>query len=207
MNTARTPAYLPIAAWPIGLLAALALSWAAPVAHAEAMRYRIDPTHFSIGFLIDHAGYEKLLGQFLKGQGSFVYDELNQTLASGRVEIDAASVFTNHQARDEHVRSDDFLNVADYPRIVFEATGFTAEDARHGTLTGDLSMLGRTHPITLDVTLNKAAPYPFGHERHTLGLSARTSLERSRWGMSYGVADALVGDRVEVILELEAIRQ
>ncbi len=207
MNTARNSLYQPVVAWLTGLSMALALSFAAPSAQAEAMRYRIDPTHFSIGFLIDHAGYEKLLGQFLKGQGSFVYDEQNRTLASGRVEIDAASVFTNHQARDEHVRSEDFLNVTDYPRIVFEVTGFTADDERHGTLTGDLSMLGKTHPITLEVTLNKAARYPFGHERYTLGLSARTSLERSRWGMSYGVADALVGDRVELILELEAIRQ
>lgn len=199
MSTLRKPLF------GVALAATMALG-SAP-ALAEPATYRIDPEHFSIGFLIDHVGYEKLLGMFLEGKGEFVYDEQTQELSSGRVEIASESLFTNHDERDEHVESEDFLAVDEYPTIVFEATEFTAEDDRHGTLTGDLTMLGETHPVTLDVTLNKAAEYPFGHEEYTLGLSARTTLSRSDWGMSYGVDNGLVGDEVTMILEFEAIRQ
>ncbi|SDK77278.1 Polyisoprenoid-binding protein YceI [Modicisalibacter muralis] len=189
----------------VALVAGMALG-SAP-ALAEPATYRIDPEHFSIGFLIEHVGYEKLLGMFLEGKGKFVYDAQTQELSSGRVEIASESLFTNHEERDKHVESADFLAVDEYPSIVFEATEFTAEDDRHGTLTGDLTMLGETHPVTLDVTLNKAAEYPFGHKEYTLGLSARTTLSRSDWGMSYGVDNGMVGDEVTLILEFEAIRQ
>nr|WP_299245492.1 YceI family protein [uncultured Halomonas sp.] len=175
-------------------------------AQAEPHTYRIDPEHFSIGFLIDHIGYQKQLGMFLEGEGEFVYDEQTRTLSSGRVEIPAASLFTNHEKRDEHVLSDDFLNAKEYPAIVFEATDFSAESDTQGSLTGDLTLLGETRPVTLDVTLNKAEKYPFGHEQYTLGLSARTTLSRSEWGMTYGVDNGMVGDEVELIFEFEAIR-
>ncbi|WP_227369872.1 YceI family protein [Halomonas sp. M20] len=176
-------------------------------AQAEPQTYRIDPEHFSIGFLIDHLGYQKQLGMFLEGEGEFVYDEQTQALSSGRVEIPAASLFTNHEKRDEHVLSDDFLNAKEYPSIVFEATDFNAESDTQGSLTGDLTLLGETHPVTLDVTLNKAEKYPFGHKQYTLGLSARTTLSRSEWGMTYGVDNGMVGDEVELIFEFEGIRQ
>lgn len=176
-------------------------------AQAEPQTYRIDPEHFSIGFLIDHIGYQKQLGMFLEGEGEFVYDEQTQTLSSARVEIPAASLFTNHEERDEHVLSDDFLDAEKYPAIVFEATDFKAESDTQGSLTGDLTMLGETHPVTLDVTLNKAEKYPFGHKQYTLGLSARTTLSRSEWGMTYGVDNGMVGDEVALIFEFEGIRQ
>ncbi|MGC3875235.1 YceI family protein [Halomonas sp. GXIMD04776] len=183
------------------------LLWGALPAQAEPHTYRIDPEHFSIGFLIDHIGYQKQLGMFLEGEGEFVYDEQTQALSSGRVEIPAASLFTDHEKRDEHVLSDDFLNAQEYPSIVFEVTDFSAESDTQGMLTGDLTMLGETHPVSLDVTLNKAEKYPFGHKQYTLGLSARTTLARSEWGMDYGVDNGMVGDEVELIFELEAIRQ
>lgn len=191
----------------LGAALAAAISLGSAPALAEPQTYRIDPEHFSIGFLIEHVGYEKLLGMFLEGEGEFVYDAQTQEVSSGRVEIASESLFTNHEERDEHVESEDFLAVDEYPVIVFEVTDFTADDDRHGTLTGDLTMLGETHPVTLDVTLNKAAEYPFAHEQYTLGLSARTTLSRSDWGMSYGVDNGLVGDEVSLILEFEAIRQ
>ncbi|WP_253273021.1 YceI family protein [Halomonas sp. PR-M31] len=179
----------------------------ASTAQAEPQTYRIDPEHFSIGFLIDHIGYQKQLGMFLEGEGEFVYDEQAQTLSSARVEIPAASLFTNHEKRDGHVLSDDFLDAEEYPAIVFEATDFNADSDTQGTLTGDLTMLGETHPVTLDVTLNKAEKYPFGHKQYTFGLSARTTLNRSEWGMTYGVDNGMVGDEVELIFEFEGIRQ
>ncbi|MGM0536233.1 MAG: YceI family protein [Pseudomonadota bacterium] len=177
------------------------------IASAEPHTYEIDPEHFSIGFLTEHVGYADTLGMFLEGRGEFVYDEQTRQLHAGTVEIATDSVFTNHEARDDHLRSDDFLDASRHATIVFEATGFEAHSDRQGTLEGDLTLLGETRPVTLAVTLNKADAYPFGHGQHTLGLSARTTIARSDWGMTYGVDDGMVGDEVELLLELEAIRQ
>lgn len=174
---------------------------------AEPRKYEIDSEHFSIGFMIGHIGYEQLLGMFLKGEGSFVYDEETTALTEGRVTIASNSVFTNHEERDDHVKGDDFLDVGDHESIVFEAGSLSSEDGKTGKLDGSLTMLGKTMPVVLDVTLNKAAKYPFGHEKYTLGISARTTIKRSEWGMDYGVDNNLVGDDVAIILEFEAIRQ
>ena len=193
-------------------LAATALAGvlgAAP-AWAEPRSYTIDPDHFAIGFQIEHLGYADVIGMFLKGSGSFVYDEATRTLTSGRVVVAADSVFSNHKARDRHVRDSDFLDADSHPEIVFEATGFetvTENGGRlEGRLKGNLTLLGQTHPVTLEVALNKAATYPFGHRKHTLGISARTTLQRSQWGMSYGVNNGMVGDEVLLSFEFEAMR-
>ncbi len=176
---------------------------------AEDARYRIDEDHFSIGFLVEHIGYADTLGQFLEAGGSFVYDEEANELREGEVLVQADSVFTNHDRRDDHLRDDDFLNADRYATIRFEATDWqpTDDDPRHGTLEGQLTLLGETRPVSLDVTLNKTAEYPFGHGKYTLGVSARTTIRRSEWGMTYGVERGLVGDEVELIFEFEAIRE
>ncbi|OLO07363.1 hypothetical protein BTW08_12775 [Salinicola sp. MH3R3-1] len=176
-------------------------------AQAEPRRFEIDPEHFTIAFMVNHLGYENLLGQFLEGEGSFVYDRETQELSSAQVTIQANSVFTNLDARDRHLRDDDFLNADDYPRLHFVATDFEPSSPTTGTLNGELTMLGRTEPVTLDVTLNQDEVYPFGHGRPTLGLSVRGALDRSDWGMDYGVDNGMVGDHVTLIFELEAVEQ
>ncbi|MGQ7247963.1 YceI family protein [Halomonas sp. V046] len=176
-------------------------------AQAETRSYRIDPDHFSVSFSVAHVGYADVIGLFLDAKGSFEYDEATQALASGRVEIAADSVFTNHEERDDHVRGADFLDAGDHPTLTFVADELSPDGPAQGTLTGQLSLRGETHPVTLAVTLNKADRYPFGHEQHTLGVSATTELKRSDWGMDYAVDNGLVGDSVAVRLEFEAIAQ
>jgi polyisoprenoid-binding protein YceI len=188
----------------VALLFALLL--ALPLQAAPAT-YRIDPEHFSIAFLIDHLGYSKMIGQFAQASGELVYDEETRQLRSGTVEVRAASVSTHHEKRDEHVRSADFLNATAHPLIRFAARQYTAQGDSDGVLHGDLTLLGQTHPVELKVRLNKAAKYPFGHGKHTLGVSATTTIQRSRWGMTYGVANGMVGDAVELLFEFEAMRQ
>jgi polyisoprenoid-binding protein YceI len=172
---------------------------------AAPKTYRIDPEHFSIAFLIEHVGYANVIGQFLKAEGEFVYDEEAHTLQSGRVDVRADSVFSNHERRDAHVRSDDFLDAKAHPIVRFVAKSYQPEGASGGTLRGDLTLRGQTHPVELAVKLNKAAVYPFGHRKHTLGVSATTTLRRSAWGMDYGVKNGLVGDEVKLLFELEAL--
>jgi polyisoprenoid-binding protein YceI len=193
------------------LLAFLMLT--ATDAGAEASDWQIDPEHFSIAFAATHIGFQQQLGMFLEASGSFRYDPETKALSSGRVEVQAESVFSNHDARDNHLRSDDFLDAENHPVIIFEATDYTPRDGdgnsaeEHGTLTGNLTLLGNTRPVELTVTINKRARYPFGHRREALGISARTTLFRSQWGMDYAVANDLVGDEVTLRFEFEALRQ
>lgn len=175
-------------------------------AFAEMATYELDPEHTTVFFTIDHIGYAKTLGVFTTVSGSFMYDAETQELGPVNVSIDAASVQSFNEARDNHVRQADFLDVAVHPTITFTATGGTPASDTNGTVTGDLTILGQTLPVTLDVTLNKAAPYPFGHKREVLGLSMTTSINRSDFGMAYGVDNGLVGDLVEIQIETEAMK-
>jgi polyisoprenoid-binding protein YceI len=176
-------------------------------AQAEPREFLIDEEHFSIGFFINHIGFADQLGQFLEGSGQFVWDETTNELHSGEVVVKASSVFTNHKARDRHLRSEDFLHTSEHDEVRFEATSWEPEGPNQGILHGDLTMLGQSHPVKLDVRINRRAEYPFGHERYTVGMSARTTLLRSQWGMTYALEDDLVGDEVRMMLEFEAIAQ
>jgi polyisoprenoid-binding protein YceI len=169
----------------------------------------IDPDHFGISFSVRHIGYADTLGLFLKASGRFVYDESTRTLQEGRVVVDTSSVFSNHTKRDKHLRDEDFLDVGAHPEAVFVAGGLTLDENGTGTLTGNLTLLGKTRPVELAVRLNKAADYPFplGLARYTLGISASTTLRRSDWGMDYAIANGLVGDEVHMRFEIEANRE
>ena len=184
------------------LLAAVAITPAA----AEPAQFVIDPEHFSIAFTAQHLNYADVIGMFLEGEGSFTYDADTATVTDLRIEIAADSVFTNHKKRDRHLRSPDFLNAREFPEIVFVGTGAEQLTDNTGTIVGELQLLGQSRPITLDVTLIAAQVYPFGHEKFTLGISARAGFSRSDFGMTYGLGD-LVGDAIELMFEFEAIQQ
>ena len=175
-------------------------------AQADMARYELDPTHTAIYFTVDHIGYAKTLGIFTELDGGFMYDATSQELGEVAVTIEAASVNTFNEARDGHVRNADFLHVSEHPQITFVASGGSASSATNGTVTGDLTILGVTQPVTLDVTLNKAEAYPFGHKREVLGLSMSTTIQRSDFGMDYAVANGLVGDEVTINIETEAMK-
>ena len=187
------------------LLAALALSCAS---HAESPsdRYEIDPEHLTVGFLVEHVGFAKVFGMFREVVGAFTFDEETGEISDVRVVVQTKSVFTGVEARDRHLRSGDFLAVEEFPEMVFEADRLVLED-RRGELAGRLTIRGVTKPLTLSVTWNKSGESPLPGNPYVAGLSARGRFERSAYGMSYGVADGLVGNEVELILELEAQRQ
>ncbi|MEM7709182.1 MAG: YceI family protein [Pseudomonadota bacterium] len=187
------------------IVTALAALAALP-AVAEPHRYELDPSHTVISFTIGHIGYSDTLGVFTDLEGGFTYDMETQELSDLEVRVGTPSVNTFNEARDGHVRASDFLDVEAHPSMVFTATGGDAAGDAAGTVAGELTLLGQTRPLTLDVTLNKAEVYPFGHQRFTLGISAVGSLNRSEFGMEYGVANGLVGDRVDIMIETEAMR-
>jgi Uncharacterized conserved protein len=184
-----------------------ATGFVARPAIAEPRTYVLDPTHLTIAFLVTHVGFAKTLGIFKTAEGSFDFDEQAPSVSDIQIKIPTASVFTNDDGRDNHLRSADFLAAEQYPTITFEGTSAQQTGPRTGTITGDLTMRGVTKPVTLDVTWNKSGEYPFGDKHYAVGVSARTMIKRSDFGMTYALAGGLVSDEVEIMLEFEAIRQ
>lgn len=182
------------------------LAAAAPAAVAEPHRYEIDPAHFSIVFSADHIGYADTWGMFLEASGSFVFDEEARELSDLVVTVDPASVFTNHDRRDGHLRGADFLHVEAHPEARFVMTGAEPTGERTGTVSGDLTLRGVTRPVVLDVTWNKSGAYPFGNA-YAIGISAETTIRRSEFGMTYAVENGWVGDEIPIRIDLEAVRQ
>lgn len=187
-------------------LLASSLGFTAP-ALAEPATFEIDEEHFSMNFEIMHIGYAPVMGMFQEVEGSFVYDEETGELSEGQLVFKADSVFTNHKRRDDHLRNADFLDASEYENITYTITGFERTGDNTGVVTGDLTLLGETRSVDLNVTLNKAAEYPITHKEYTLGFTAETTINRSDWGMTYGLDGDLVGDEVKLRFGFEAIRQ
>ncbi len=193
-------------------LALAVLACTAGMARAQPARYELDPSHLSIGFLVEHLGYAKVQGMFRTARGSYRFDEATGALSDVRVEVDTASVFSNHVKRDEHLKGPVFLNSAEHPKMVFTATGAKRTGDRTFEITGQLQLIGKTQPLTLQATWNKSADSPIGTgilggKPYVMGVSARGTFKRSAYGMSYGVANGWVGDEVHMLIEFEAVRQ
>ncbi len=185
--------------------AAALLMAASPTLFAAPATFEVDDEHFSMAFEVMHIGYAPVMGIFKEVEGEFVYDEDTGELSSGQLLFKANSVFTNHDKRDDHLRNKDFLDTRRHKDITFDVTGFERTGDNTGVVTGDLTLLGQTNPVDVDVTLNKADVYPFGHEKHTLGISASAVIKRSDWGMTYGLDQNMVGDEVTLRFGFEAI--
>tara|TARA_X000001036_G_scaffold424280_1_gene449148 strand:- start:257 stop:847 length:591 start_codon:yes stop_codon:yes gene_type:complete len=173
---------------------------------AEDDLYILDETHLSIGFLVDHAGYARTLGMFTQARGSFKYNEESSTVSDVEIIIDTNSVFTNHDKRDSHLKSPDFLNVQKYPTMTFKADMNNLK-SNPGKIKGDLTLLGITKPLILNTKINKIDTYPFRvglSKPMVMGVSATASFKRSDFGMNYALKKNLVGDQIDLIIEFEA---
>ena len=173
----------------------------------SADTFKIDPAHTNIVFLIDHLGYSKMVGQFQDFEGSFVFDQDNVAGSKVDLTIKAASVDTDHQARDEHLRGPDFFNAEEFPEITFVSTKIAKTGENTGTITGDLTLLGQTRPVTLEVTFNKVAAHPIPSYNGVVvaGFSARGKVDRIAHGMTY--ARDGIGNTLDLILEVEGHKQ
>lgn len=192
------------------LAALLALSLFAIPAKAQPYQYTLDPSHTYISFGISHIGFAPVIGLFGAASGSFVFDEAAVAVSDVHVTVEADSVYTAHTRRDHHVRDKDFLDVANHPEITFVGRETTRTGDRTGTITGDLTLLGVTRPVTFALTWNKSGYYPWpgkdGTRAYVVGVTAKGSLRRSDFGMTYGVEGGLVGDTVDLTIGFEGIR-
>jgi polyisoprenoid-binding protein YceI len=187
------------------LTAALAL--AAGPASAEPARYEIDPEHVVVAFLVEHIGFARVLGSFGEVEGSFEFDETTGTLSDVSVAVRTDSVSSHHEERDEHLRSDDFLDTRGHPEMSFTAETARRIDERQFEITGELTLLGVTRPLTLNATWNKSGEYPIGRNAYAIGVSARGVLQRADFGMDYAIDNGWVGNDVEILIEFEAMRR
>ncbi|MBL6701144.1 MAG: YceI family protein [Gammaproteobacteria bacterium] len=171
-------------------------------------KYVIDKTHFSVGFLVEHVGYAKTLGMFREIDGSYTHDLENNKINDIKIVINTNSVFTNHDKRDKHLISPDFLDVEKHPEMIFVANNINI-NKNETLINGSLTLLGVTKPLTLKGKINKIGKYPFGGliKPYVMGISARGIIKRSDYGMMYALKDNLVGDDIELIIEFEARRQ
>jgi len=188
------------------LCAAFLVALVAVSARAEPARYELDPEHLTAAFLVDHIGYAKVLGLFRAARGTYSFDEATAALSQVRIEIDTQSVFSNYAKRDQHLKSADFLNSAEFPRMVFTAANAKRTGERTFDIPGQLELLGRSQPLTLSATWNKSGTSPID-KNYIMGVSARGSFKRSAYGMRYGVDNGWVGDEVALIIEFEARRK
>lgn len=183
--------------------AALALL-SAPTQGFAADKYTFDKAHTQILFFVNHLGYSFSQGEFHDYDGGFTFDEKNPANSSIDVTIKTASIDMDDEKWDAHMKNADFFNVEKFPDMTFKSTKIEVSGEKAGKITGDLTILGVTKPVTLDVTFNKAGKSPYGEE-YKAGFSAKANIKRSEWGMNYGLPN--VGDDVEIRLEVEAVRE
>lgn len=189
----------------LSTLAASAAFLALPFA-ATAATYELDPAHTWVQFSINHAGWAQASGQFRTTSGTIDFDPANAAASSLSVTIDAASIDTNDAARDEHLRSPDFFNAAEFPSLTFTATAIEVTGEKTGKITGDLTMVGVTKPVTLDVTLNAEAPLPWDASVVKAGFTATGSINPGDWGMAK-VAEFGLGPDVAITINAEAVKK
>jgi polyisoprenoid-binding protein YceI len=189
----------------LGVAAVAGLLGLSAPAQAEPRDYVMDKEHFAIAFMVHHLGLADTVGMFREASGSFTFDDETGELSDVVITVQTDSVFTNHEDRDEHLRGPDFLNVGEYPTMTFTAEDAVKTGGDTAKVKGKLTLLGTTKPLTLDVTYNGARDYPFGDGHHAIGISARGTVTRSDYGMTYAVDNDLVGDEIELIIEFEAM--
>ena len=172
-----------------------------PILAAET--YNVDTTHSYVLFKINHLGVGNSFGRFNGPAGSFVWDDANPANSSIEMQVKSADVDTNVDKRDNHIRSADFLNADKYDIISFKSTSVKKVGADTYEVTGDLNLLGKSHPITLTARQTGAGKDPWGKYRR--GFETTFTIKRTTWGMDFmlnGLSDA-----VEVSVSVEGVRQ
>jgi polyisoprenoid-binding protein YceI len=170
-------------------------------AHAEPVTYVIDPAHTQVAFSINRFGFNNVLGRFDSVAGEVILDEANPANSSVRATVQIASVSSGNATRDEHLRGDRWLNATANPTMEFQSTSVRLTGERTAEVTGNLTLMGQTHPVTLNVTLNQLADAP-NNRRRSAGFSATGSLSRAAFGSA--TAPNLIGDLVSIQLEVLA---
>ena len=167
-----------------------------------ADKYALDPTHTFVVFKITDLGYAHVVGWFTAVAGELTFDPADVTKSALNVTIKTASVDTHFAQRNKDLMSPDFLDVAEYPEMTFKSTSIEKTSDKTGKVTGDLTLLGVTKPVIMDVTFTKVAPNPFHNDTPTAGFEAHTVIKRSDFGMKAEIPN--IGDEVDISIDSQA---
>ncbi len=186
----------------IALLAAAALT--AGAAQAQSATYAIDPTHTFVTFEIGHFGTSTNRGRFDKKEGTVQLDKAGK---SGKVDltIDVASISTGTAAFDKHLQSADFFDVAKFPTAKFVADKFAFNGDKVSEVSGSLTLLGKTNPVTLKASQFNCYQNPM-LKRAVCGGDFETTIDRTAYGMNYGIQWGFPKD-VRLVVQVEAVKQ
>jgi polyisoprenoid-binding protein YceI len=174
---------------------------------ANQMSWQIDNAHSQVQFSVRHMMISNARGRFENFSGTVQFDDANPTNSSVEVQIEAASINTREPNRDNHLRSPDFLDVAQFPNITFKSTRLEKVDDQNGRITGDLTIRGVSHPVVLEV---EYAGQSKMWGRVSAGFSATAKFNRKDWGLVWNQTlesgGLLVGDQIQVSIELEIVQ-
>ncbi|MGA2136935.1 MAG: YceI family protein [Bryobacteraceae bacterium] len=171
--------------------------------------YMIEPTHSSVHFKVRHLMIANVRGEFTKVSGTMKFDPANLAASGITAEIDVSSINTRQPDRDNHLKSADFFDLANYPTIKFESTQVEADGEEGYKLTGDLTIKDATRPVVLYVVgPTPEIKDPWGYARR--GAEAVAKISRKDFGLHYNqvleAGGVAIGDEVEVSLELELVK-
>ncbi len=173
------------------------------------MNWQIDFAHSEIGFSVRHMMISKVRGQFEKFSGHVNFDENDPTQTAVDITIEISSINTRDGQRDNHLRSADFFDAANYPVMAFKSKQVEQLSGDEGRLVGDLTIRGVTKEVALDVEYAGQSKSPWGTT--SAGFTATATINRKDWGLNWNQAletgGVLVGEKVQISIELELIKQ
>jgi polyisoprenoid-binding protein YceI len=185
------------------LAVAVASASALPLgAQAEMVAYTVEPTHTAATWAIPHLGISIIRGRFDKTSGKINLDQIGR---AGTVEItiEAASVNAGNQKFEDHLRSKDFFNVEQFPKVTYRGRLGKFEGDTPTEVEGELTLLGQTRPVNLKILSFKCRAHPL-LKREVCGADAATTIDRSQFGMTSSVA--FTSARVDLMLQIEALK-
>lgn len=171
---------------------------------SAAGSYTIDPVHSAVMFEVGHMNVSKTLGRFNKVTGTMTLDP-DPAKSEVQIEVDAASVFTGEKKRDDHLKSPDFFNVAQFPKITFKSTKIARGDEGALEVTGDLTLHGVTKPVTATFEQVGAGKSMMDKKTFLVGFLGDLTIKRSDFGMTNMIPVA--SDEVALTIAVEAARQ
>lgn len=183
------------------LLISSALAVTTLASAAMPTQWQLDNSHTRVGFSVEHLGFSTTMGHFDKVDGSLNYDMKAPNKAQMNFVIDTNSINTAWEARDKHLRTADFFNVEKYPTMNFKSTQVNFINPIQAKVTGDFTLLGKTMPLTLDVTLKKIANSPMTKEP-VIGFRATGNIDRAAYGMTTFAAGITTNVPIQIDGEL-----
>ncbi|MFG3020631.1 YceI family protein [Streptomyces sp. NPDC048254] len=170
--------------------------------------YTVDPAHTTLGFVARHAMVTNVKGSFQQFEGSLHLDGADPAKSTASLDITMDSITTGSPDRDGHLKSADFFKTDEFPTMTFRSTKAEALGGDDYRITGDLTILGVTKPVTIDLEFNGAAKDPFGNER--VGFEGKAEIKRSDWGVTWNAAletgGVLVSDKIKLNFDISAIK-